>query len=513
MPESERLAPGKIAGRAFGLAPDRDEQAPQLCQEALLTLSAGGYEQAVGSELPASPKRRRFGVRSLALGHNFLALRDAGYAGDPDTSPALYGSRLAAGEEMRGSANLALARQALEGLIDPATRKGQPGGWLLLPFHESLLWYDARQRSLGGRTQPWRAQRVWMRGGGITLARLLADSAAGERTRALGASAVIALRETLQGPSPLAEIADGLEAPLAAAVAAEQAGGGERIDEADREAWELGGSPDLAGLANRVCRHAEGVMRQAGASGPARLWQLRSVLALDVAVHALQRSWAITGLPEAQQHLLLSFGGPPRSENRVRQRSEGALNGARIQVREAILSTLAETMRELAREPGTVWPDEFVGRRGQLSSPIAKLDAGLTDAASYDQVAREIVDEADYDRPVLGFTGLLQTGGLIAGTGQYRYLTASPELFAALVGALSADMPMSSQEFFAAARKEWGLVIDQPSAAGTILARELGGDELVRNARRAEQQLADSGLALSLSDRTTVVGERARRAS
>src|SRR3954452_11980821 len=145
MPE-ERLAPGRIATRLFGLAPDRDERAPQLCQEALLTLALNGYEQAGGKELGVPPKRSRFALRSLALGENFLAGRADGRAGDDETTPQRYGQQLADGQELRGSANLALAREALEGLVDPDTRKGQPGGWLLFPFHESLLWYDARRQ-------------------------------------------------------------------------------------------------------------------------------------------------------------------------------------------------------------------------------------------------------------------------------------------------------------------------------------------------------------------------------
>src|SRR5665647_3587727 len=133
----ERLAPGQIGTRLFGLAPDRDERAPQLCQEALLTLAMNGYEAAGGAELRRPPKRERFGLRSLALGHNFLAARAEGRVGVGDMTPQRYGAELAAGEELPGSANLPLARAALEGLIDPDTRKGQPGGWLMFPFHEA----------------------------------------------------------------------------------------------------------------------------------------------------------------------------------------------------------------------------------------------------------------------------------------------------------------------------------------------------------------------------------------
>src|SRR3954469_23281697 len=98
----ERLAPGRVATRLFGLAPDRDERAPQLCQEALLTLALNGYEEAGGPGLGRPPKRERFALRSLALGHNFLATRAEGRAGDDETTPELYGQRLARGEEMRG---------------------------------------------------------------------------------------------------------------------------------------------------------------------------------------------------------------------------------------------------------------------------------------------------------------------------------------------------------------------------------------------------------------------------
>lgn len=500
MPQSEQLTPGRVATRLFGLAPDRDERAPQLCQEALLTLALNGYEDAGGDELRKPPKRERFGLRSLALGHNFLEARADGRAGDGETTPALYGQRLAAGEEMRGSANLSLAREALEGLIDPDTRKGQRGGWLLFPFHESLLWYDARRQGANGR---WGVRRVWMRGSGITLARLLVDPPAGEATRALGASAVAALRETLQASSPLAVIAEQLERPLSEA--------DQIADRADTDAWRLGGETRLADFADRVCRHAEGILRQGGASGPARLWQLRSILALDLATHSLRAAWDTTRTPGERRFLLLSFGGPPRAENRLRQRSEAAFDASRIAMREAILATLSSAMRELGAESDPNWQEQFVSRRDKLQNQINELNAGDVDAEGYDRIAREILDNADYTRPVGGFQGLLQTAGLVAGTGQYRYLTASPELFSALVGALSAEMPMSSDQFFARLQEEWGVVIGQQAAAQTGLATEVDGAELERNVRRAEQQLADSGLALALSDRTTMVGERAAR--
>jgi len=502
MPDTGELFPGRIATRLFGLAPDRDERAPQLCQEALLTLALNGYEQAAGAELRTSPKRERFALRSLVLGSNFLVGVDAGRAGDDDTTPQLYGARLASGDEMPGSANLALAREALEGLIDPDTRKGQNGGWLLFPFHESLLWYDARRR---GAT--WRAQQVWMRGGGITIARLLCDPPPGTQSAQLGADAVSALRGVLKAASPLAEIADHLERPLAEVRLGAETG----VQDAEQTAWELGGKPELALLAERLCRDAEGILNQGGASAPAKLWQLRSILALDVALHALKASWHATGTPREEQFLLLSFAGAPRAENRIRQRSEASFANARIRLQEAILVELSAGIRRLAANESPNWQEHFVSRRRNLADQIRELEAGGLSDEEYDRLGREIASDG-YDRPIGGFQGLIQTAGLLAGTGQYRYLTLTPELFSALVGALSDRMPMPSDEFFDAVYEEWGLVIGQTAAARTAIGREIDGAQLMRNARRAEQQLSDSGLALSLSDRTTVVGERAQRA-
>ncbi len=72
-------------------------------------------------------------------------------------------------------------------------------------------------------------------------------------------------------------------------------------------------------------------------------------------------------------------------------------------------------------------------------------------------------------------------------------------------------MPIPSRDFFAAVRQEWGFVVNQESAADTALGTQLDGAGLERNARRAEKLMSDAGLALGLSDRTTMVGERAAR--
>lgn len=497
-----RLAPGAIAEQLFGLAPDRDERAAQLCQEALLTLACNGYEDIAEAGFVQPLKRTNFALRSLALGVNFLDGHDDNRAFE-DTTPQKYGELLARGATVRGSANLDLARDALQGLIDPETRNSQPGGWLLYPFHESLLWYDARRQGRGGR---WGTRRVYMRGGGVTIARLLADSAAGDETRKLGFDAIVGLREALQGPSPLGHIARELERPIEGLTKPGS------VEPAENDAWQAGGDPGLRDLAERICRHAEGVVNQGSASAPAKLWQLRSILALDVAINALNRAWRVAKIEPERQYLLLSFAGPPRAENRVRQHSERTLAESRLALQEALLATLAQQIRATADEDGkTEWHEQFITRRGKLEPQIKQLEDPNLTPADIDRVAREIIDAANYDRAIAGFTRLLGTAGLIGGSGAYRFLTATPDMLSALVGALSDRMPMDSTEFFAALRDEWGLVVDQASATNTALIGEIDGADLERNARRAEAQLADSGLALSLSDRTTIVGERAQR--
>ena len=127
----------------------------------------------------------------------------------PNTAPA---SPLVS--DVRSSAHLSLAHQTLQGLVDPDTQRGsQPGAWLLRPFHESLLWYDARKA--GTKSSEYTVRKVYMRGSGITLARLLADPA-DPAAAELGRAAVAAIREALTGDSPLAAISSRLESVLPA---------------------------------------------------------------------------------------------------------------------------------------------------------------------------------------------------------------------------------------------------------------------------------------------------------
>ncbi|MFI7618276.1 hypothetical protein ACIBP6_44365 [Nonomuraea terrae] len=506
-----RLAPGQIAKALFGLDPDRDERASQLCAETLLTLVQNDYKTPSNTDDLRSPKRQRFALRSLALGVNFLAGRDTGRAGDDSTTPQLYGKRLANGDDLRSSANLKLAQAALQGLIDPDTQRGQPGAWLLRPFHESLLWYDARRSSAS--KPEWSVRKVYMRGSGITLARLLMDPKDADAA-VKGRAAVQEMKRVLTGPSPLADISERLEAALPTGESYTRSPDTEGDE---KESWEQGRSPVLQPFASSLCRHAEGVMLQGGASGPARLWQLRTILALDLAIHALRVVWATTGTPHEDRYVLLSFGGAARAQDRVRQRSEESYRRARIRLSEATVLTLAQTMQRLSVEGVTNWAAEFEPRSGlgggepdSIASQLRELPS-KSSMDDYLRLARSAVEIANYGRSEEAFRVLLESIGLLAGWGGYRYLTASPDLLGALVGALSSKMPMSSSDFFSAVRQEWGFVINQQSAAETSLAGQVDGADLERNARRAEQLMSGAGLALGLSDRTTVVGERAAR--
>lgn len=510
------LGPNRIIEELFALGIDRDETASQLCVETLLTLSTNEWHPPADEKLLVSPKVERFAIRSLAVGVNFLAGQGDGLVAGGTATPDAYGELLSRGRAVAGSSNLDLAHEALLGLVDPDTQKAHHGNWLLRPFHESLLWYDARRSPAqrGGIPARWGVRKAHMRGGGITLARLLLDPPSAD-VEVLGRRAVDAIHRALTASSPLADISDVLESGLSAGHARAYP-----TEESERRSWRLGGDPRLGELARRVCRHAEGVMLQNGASDPAKLWQLRSVLALDVAVHVLQAAWSTTETPAAEQYLLLAFGGGARAADPVRQRSERILGRVRVRFQEAVVLTLANQMRELGTRPKPpAWSDQFeLRQRKKLGTGddegVASQLAGLRHPApreKYLELAQAAAESADYGRAELGFRRLLDSVGLLAGGSTYRYTSPPPELLGALVGALSARMPMSSTEFYSAIRDEWGLVVDQESAEGTDLETYLDGAQLERNGRRAERLLTSAGLAVGLSDRTTLVGEQSRR--
>ena len=353
-----------------------------------------------------------------------------------------------------------------------------------------------------------------MRGTGITLARMLLDPPTPKPPQ-LGRAAVAAIRDALQAASPLAEIADELQRGIPDDAPYDRP---PKTEDDEKESWARGADPQLRVLAERLCRHAEGVMAQGGASGPARLWQLRSVVALDIATHIARSAWDKTQTPEDEQFLLLSFGDGPRADDPVRQRSEDFYRRSRLKINAAIVATLAERMRDL-REEGADWASEFDARSelgkdnvaGNAASQLRQLGPN-PGGEDYERIARSATEVSVYDRGAGdSYRRLLESVGMLVGTGAYRYLTAGTDLLAAFVGALSAQMPMSSSEFFAAVRDEWGLVFNQEGAASTVLPNLVDGAKLERNARKAEKLMSDAGLALGLSDRTTVVGERAAR--
>ncbi|MFC6714720.1 hypothetical protein [Branchiibius cervicis] len=496
------------------MAPDRDERAPYLCAETLLTLIQNNYVAPADLDDLRSPKRQLFAVRSLALGVNFLGGRRNERAADGGTTPEDYGEMLAKGSDLRGSANLALAQQALQGLVDPETERGeQAGSKLLRPFHESLLWFDARRS--GRNSSLYTVRKVHMRGTGITLARMLLDPPDPDSAR-LGQVTVKAIKQALTAPTPLALISDVLENALPP----DQVYTNRPIDieKDEKDAWTLGADPRLAELCSRLCRHAEGVMLQGHASDPAKLWQLRCILALDFAVHILRTAWEATATPDEDRFLLLSFGGAPRAGDALRQKSEDSYARARIRLGEATVATLGQRMKELKTDPSVKgFAGEFrdAALRSDTDSVASQLEALPVDApdSEYARLARVAAEvSTSYGRGSEdGFRVLLESVGMVSGGSRYRYLTAGTDLLAAMVGALSAQMPMSSRDFMNEVRKEWGLVINLESAADTSLRDQLDGADLARNVRLAERLMSDAGLALGLSDRTTIVGERADR--
>jgi hypothetical protein len=232
-------------------------------------------------------------------------------------------------------------------------------------------------------------------------------------------------------------------------------------------------------------------------------------MALDFAIHVLRCAWERLELDDLGRYLLVSFGGAPRRDNRLRQLSERSYADARQQLRRATVAMLAEEMARLHAAGPVEWDREVLNRGDKLNHVLSELAQLPHDAPpeEYERLARLTADNADYGRAAEGFRVLIDSVGLLAGAGAYRYILPTPELLSALVGALSRHMPMTSAEFFEHVQAEWGLVIGAGSKAR--VADELDGVEMERNARRAEAVLSNAGLALGLSDRTVVVGERA----
>ena len=496
------LDPGAIAAKLMLVRPDRDQRASQVCLEFLLTLVANSYTAPLDDGDLRSPKIRRFALRSLVFGSNFLEGRDELIPGT-SMSADEYGRHLARAEDVLGSSNLDRAQVALQGLVDPSTQTGaEPGQYLLMPFHESLLWYDARR----GRDR-FTVRKVRMRGTGVTLARALLDPPprASEETKRRSSEAVAGIRQALTLDSSLSEIAQGVEDRLPEDLHKEV-----DVEEDERRSWMLGAAPEFVELSERISRHAAAVVTQEGASGPARLWQLRTVLALDLATDMLRRCWSAVDEPPERRHLLIALPGPDRRSDRVRRRSERSWNDARSCINWATVRTIESTLRELHRGGDIAWHESINPRTVRLLRPrvIQSYDKGLRD---FRILAQLVFENANYRRAADGFRVLLETIGMTAGGTRYRYLSATPDLLAACVGALSSEMPMTSDDFFRRLREEWDIVVSPSAATGTTLSDNLDGDELAINLRRFERLLIESGLASGLSDRTVLVGERAAR--
>lgn len=482
-----RLTPVEVSRALFGLAPDRDERASQLAMETYLTLWANDYTYPMGR--PKSPKRRNGALRSLVIGENFLeGFKEDGAEGRRAESAC---AELAAGRDFLGSDGIGLAQKALRALIDHRTLQGSNGATLLEPFHESLLWYDARR---SGAKRPWSVRKVNMRGTGVTLAAMLLRDGSSD------GSAVHGIREALQAPSPLQE----LVRRLSDAVPEMDGFALERDEEA---AWEAAERDVLAPLAERVNRHCRNISAQAQVSPATKLLQIRLVLALDLAHHALTRSWDAIEAPDRNRFLLLCFAPDERKENEVRIASEVSLQSARQQITQAIITQIQRRAEQIAQEePDADWDAKFE-KRAKLDAIATRFESA-SEPADFQELAGLVFEESrgsGYGRPVDAFRVLLESVGLIHGSGQYRYLRAGPDMLAALVGAVGGT-PMPMSRYLAAIWREWNFLVGDREMTQTVLVESLDGSLLARNARILEQVLSSSGLAIALSDQTCMVG-------
>lgn len=507
MPDDQPLSSAAISRRLFALSPDRDERAPQIAMETLLTLRANGYRAPDRIESFASPKRRNGALRSLALGANFF--EGVGQAAGGGYTKDSLGERLAAGLDFGGSQGLPIAAQALRALIDHETGRGSNRGAILMqPFHETLLWYDGRKS--GEAAALWSIRKVYMRGTGITLARVLLDPPAqlDAAVRAEAAEAVAGIQQALNAPSPLTELARRLHAAAPDEL--------HPAEEDERDAWRAGGEEKLQPLATRLIRHTAAIASQRSVSAPLKLQQLRIIIALDLAYYMIRRSWDYLGTPAAERYLLAAFTPEARRGNPVRVRSEASYLAARQKVSQALVGTLADAAEEFATaqsrsgDPGfrPDWPGQF--GRSRPRAGLRGLESART-RTDFERAAERCFEDIDgYDRSgAQALRVVLESVGMLLGTGRYRYLRPGPGLLSALVGALSPRLPLASSQFFAAVRDEWGIVIGETQAAGTSVSEQVDGGELRRNARLCERVLTATGLALSLSDQTCMV-ERAR---
>jgi hypothetical protein len=490
VPESP-LAPREVAGELFGFRLDRDTRSPQLAMEAFLTLAANGYADCDENSL-RTPKRGNLSLRSLAIGTNFHAGSDSMMSNGELLS--VIGETLAAGIDLPGFTNLHLAADSLAAVIDhETTRQADKGRWLLYPFHESLLWYDARPQRAAGT---WSVRQVVMRGTGITVASMLSDPSLPQSPAVLEG-----IREALTAPSRFAQLHDALpDVEL----------DHREAEENEKRDWNVGRGEQVRPISEPLVRHSASTCSQLRLSPAARLSQLRAMFALDIAIGALRIAWERSETPERQRYLLLAC--QPIGERRrdfVRQYSEESWNAARRRLAEATVRTLGELFA--AQPENTEW-EKAIGIRGEAQSdrmkPVLKILKDNPSGAAYARAAELAFEAMDYSRAADGVRVLLESLELVAGPPAYRYLRPRPPLLGALVGALWDEMPMPLPDFTRRVYEEWSLLISEHDASGTDAAEFIEGADLVVNERGLEALLTDAGLALALSDQTCLVGHQ-----
>lgn len=483
-------APRAVSQGLFTLAPDRDERMQQVAMELLLTCHQNGYRRP--DDTPKSPRRPSLLLRGLVLGENFTLAGDKQFA---------LAERLARGDDFAGSDGMKAIHESLAALRDPATIRGGLGTHLMLPVHQSLLWYDARRRN-----RTWDAQFVLMRGTGITLARFLLDPPDSVRDLAGQAAAALAgIREALGERSPYGTTVD--------ALASAQDCLDESMGREELAAWEVAADAKLAPLGRRLIRHAAAIMADGEQPGEVRLLHLRRIVALDVAWHMLSAAWAAGDAPRDDRYVLLCHAPQERPENRARVMSEGSFRAAQQALSRGVMAELRSRMKA-HHDSGRPWKSGFFLQRGDEEKPSPTSDyyddltTELDDAEGvidFDTYAGRAFDAPGdgYVRPIGAFRVMLESCGLLRGTGQYRYLRAVPSLIAAMVSARPNAAPQEAEEFFAWVRDEWSIIVGDNEASGSALRGE--GSVLKRNAEYFERDMVSAGLATALSDQTCMV--------